>query len=136
MQVMMRGSAGRYVSPVYGGEWCTARSTLAYSPLFMLPLKKSIIDGNAILQWLMPIPVEWLIERDWWVQTHWEDSDSREVYRQLLRSPVLRDMVSTARMYPGARAMIVHIDQVPPPERQRPGGAQMSSQYPCFTTDT
>ena len=53
-------------------------------------------------------PLEWLIERDWWVQTHWEDGDSREVYRQLLRSPILRDMESTARMYPGARAMVVH----------------------------
>ena len=42
------------------------RSTLSYSPLFMLPLKKAIIDGNPVLQWLMPIPVEWLIERDWW----------------------------------------------------------------------
>ena len=46
----------------------------------------------------MPIPV---------------DSDSREVYRQLLRSPILRDMVSTTRMYPGARAMVVKIDQGP-----------------------
>ena len=54
----------------------------------MLPLKKTIIDGNPVLQWLMPIPVQWLIERDWWVQTHWEDGDSREVYRQLLRSPI------------------------------------------------
>ena len=81
----------------------------------MLPLKKTIIDGNPVLQWLMPIPVEWLIERDWWVQTHWEDGDSREVYRQLLRSPILRDMVSTARLQPGARAMVVHIDQVPEP---------------------
>ena len=83
-QVMMRGITGRYVSPVYGGECCTGRSTLtlAYSPLFVLPLKKAIINGNPVLQWLMPIPVEWLVERDWWVQTHWEDSDSREVYRQ------------------------------------------------------
>ena len=78
MQVMMRGITGKYASPVYGGEWGTGRSTLAYSPLFMLPLKKPIIDGNPVLQWLMPIPVEWLIERDWWVQTHWEDGDSRE----------------------------------------------------------
>ena len=85
MQVMMRGITGKYASPVYGGEWGTGRSTLAYSPLFMLPMKKTIIDGNPVLQWLMPIPVEWLIERDWWVQTHWEDGDSREVYRQLLR---------------------------------------------------
>ena len=62
---------------------------------------------------------------DWWVQTHWEDGDSREVYRQLLRSPVLRDMVSTARLYPGARAMVVNIDQVPPPEEQKPGSANV-----------
>ena len=125
MQVMMRGITGKYASPVYGGEWGTGRSTLAYSPLFMLPLKKAIIDGNPALQWLMPIPVEWLIERDWWVQTHWEDGDSREVYRQLLRSPILRDMVSTARMYPGARAMVVHIDQVPEPEGQKPTSADV-----------
>ena len=123
MQVMMRSITGRYASPVYGGGWSTGRSTLAYSPLFMLPLKKTIIDGNPVLQWLMPIPVEWLIERDWWVQTHWEDGDSREVYRQLLRS--LRDMVSTARMYPGARAMVVHIDQLPPPEEQKPRSANV-----------
>ena len=125
MQVMMRGITGKYASPVYGGEWGTGRSTLSYSPLLMLPLKKAIIDGNAVLQWLMPIPVEWLIERDWWVQTHWEDGDSREVYRQLLRSPILRDMVSTARMYPGARAMVVHIDQVPEPEGQKPSSANV-----------
>ena len=46
MQVMMRGITGKYASPVYGGEWGTGRSTLAYSPLFMLPLKKAIIDGR------------------------------------------------------------------------------------------
>ena len=46
MQVMMRGITGRYASPVYGGEWCTGRSMLAYSPLFVLPLKKAIIDGK------------------------------------------------------------------------------------------
>ena len=93
----------------------------------MLPLKKTIIDGNPVLQWLMPIPVEWLIERDWWIQTHWEDGDSREVYRQLLRSPILRDMVSTARMFPGARAMVVHIDQVPEPEAQKPSSANVNT---------
>ena len=87
MQVIMRGITGRYATPVYGGEWTTGRTMLAYSPLFLLPLKKGIIDGNPILHWLMPIPVEWLIERDWWIQTHWEDNDSREVYRQLLRKP-------------------------------------------------
>ena len=89
----------------------------------MLPLKKTIIDGNPVLQWLMPISVEWLIERDWWVQTHWEDGDSREVYRQLLRSLILRDMLSTARLHPGARAMVVHIDQVPEPEGHKPTSA-------------
>ena len=66
-----------------------------------------------------------MVERDWWVQTHWEDSDSREVYRQLIRSPILRDMVSTARMYPGARVMIVKIDQVPPPEEHKPRSAHV-----------
>ena len=101
------------------------RTTLAYPPLFVLPLKKATIDGTPILQWLMPILVEWLVERDWWVQTHWEDSDSREVYRQLLRSPILRDMISIARMYRGARAMIVRLDQVPPPEEQKPTSANV-----------
>ena len=51
----------------------------------------------------------------------------REAYRQLLRSPVLRDMVSTARLYPGARAMVVNIDQVPQPEEQKPGSANVYS---------
>ena len=59
------------------------------------------------------------------MQTHWEDGDSREVYRQLLRSPILRDMVSTARLYPGARAMVVHVDQVPEPEVQKPSSANV-----------
>ena len=124
-QVMLRGITGKYASPVYGGEWGTGRSTLAYSPLVMLPLKKTIIDGNPVLQWLMPIPVEWLIERDWWIQTHWEDGDSREVYRQLLRSPIMRDMVSTTRLHPGARAMVVHIDQIPEPEGHKPTSADV-----------
>ena len=125
MQVMMRGITGKYASPVCGGEWGTGRSTLAYSPLFMLPLKKAIIDGNPVLQLLMPIPAEWMIERDWWIQTHWEDGDSREVYRQLVKSPILSDMISTARMYPGARAMVVHIDQAPEPEAQKPTSADV-----------
>ena len=34
-------------------------------------------------------------------------------------------MVATARMYPGARAMVVKIDQVPPPEEQKPGSANV-----------
>ena len=58
MQVMMRGITGRYASPAYGGEWNTGRTTLSYSPLFLLPLKKSIIDGSPILHWLMPVPVD------------------------------------------------------------------------------
>ena len=53
---MMRGIAGRYVSPVYGGEWTTGRTTLLYSPLLLLPLKKPIIDGT-------PIPAESAIAR-------------------------------------------------------------------------
>ena len=84
MQVMMRGITGRYASPVYGGEWTTGRTTLSYSPLFLLILKKGIIDGSPILQWLMPIPVEWLIGGCRLIGR----TDSREVYRQLLRSPV------------------------------------------------
>ena len=46
MQVMMRGTTGRNASPVYGGEWIAGRTALAYSPLFVPPLKKAIIDGN------------------------------------------------------------------------------------------
>ena len=51
--------------------------------------------------------------------------DSREVYRQLLRSPILRDMISTARLYPSARAMIVKLDQVPPPLEGKPSSAHV-----------
>ena len=125
MQVMVRRVTGRYASPVYGGEWTTGRTALLYSPLILLPLKKSIIDGSPILQWLMPIPVEWLIERDWWTQTHSEDNDSRGVYRQLLCSPILRDMISTARLYPGARPMIIKLDMFPPPAEKKPRSANV-----------
>ena len=123
MQVMMRGGTGRYSSPLYGGEWTTGRTTLLYSPLILLPLKRSIVDRTSILQWLMPIPAEWLIERDWWIQTYWEDHDCRGVYRQLLNSPMLRDMIATTRLHPRARPMIVKLDMVPPPEETKPRSA-------------
>ena len=67
----------RYASPTYGGQWDCNHSTLKYYPLVVLPLKKTILDGSLLISWLTPVPVEWLIERDWWVQTHWEDIDSR-----------------------------------------------------------
>ena len=73
----------------------------------------------------VPEGQRWRTPRCLCLQTHWEDGDSREVYRQWLRRPVLRDMVSTARLYPGARAMVVNIDQVPAPEEQKPGSANV-----------
>ena len=39
-QVMMRRVTGRYASLVYGGKRNTGRTTLAYSPLFLLPPEK------------------------------------------------------------------------------------------------
>ena len=64
MQVMLRSFTGKYVSPTYGGEWALTKTTLHYLLLTFLPLKKSIIDGDPILQWVTLVPVEWLIERD------------------------------------------------------------------------
>ena len=98
MNVMIKSFTGQYVSPTYGGEWSISKTTLQYAPLVVLPLKKTIIDGNPFLQWITPLPVEWLVERDWWIQTHWEDNDCRTVYRNLVACPILRDMVSTARL--------------------------------------
>ena len=100
MQVMLRSFTGKYVSPTYGGEWGISKTTLQYSLLALLPPKKTIIDGNPFLQWITPVPVEWLVERDWWIQTHWEDNDCRNVYRRLVSCPKLSDMISTARLYP------------------------------------
>ena len=37
----------------------------------------------------------------------------------------MRDMVSTARLHPGARAMVVHIDQIPEPEGHKPTSADV-----------
>ena len=77
MQVMLKSFTGQYVSPTYGGEWSISKTTLQYAPLVVLPLKKTIVDGHPYLQWITPVPVEWLVERDWWIQTHWEDNDCR-----------------------------------------------------------
>ena len=57
--------------------------------------------------------VEWLVERDWWIQTHWEDNDCRSVYRRLVACPILRDMINTARLYPGGRVKIIEIQAIP-----------------------
>ena len=99
MQVMLKSFTGQYVSPTYGGEWSISKTTLQYAPLVVLPLKKTIVDGNPFLQWITPLPVEWLVERDWWIQTHWEDNDCRMIYRNLVACPILRDTIS---MHSGA----------------------------------
>ena len=114
MQVMLKSFTGQYVSPTYGGEWSISKTTLQYAPLVVLPLKKTIIDGHPYLQWITPLPVEWLVERDWWVQTHWEDNDCRMIYRNLVACPILRDMISTARLYPGGRVKIIELKAIPP----------------------
>ena len=59
LQVMLKSFTGQYVSPTYGGEWSISKTTLQYAPLVVLPLKKTIMDGNPFLQWITPIPVEW-----------------------------------------------------------------------------
>ena len=64
MQKKMRSDTGKYVSPTHGGQWSLGHTML------LLPIKKSIVDGNAVLTWITPVPVEWLVERDWWVRTH------------------------------------------------------------------
>ena len=120
MNVMLKSFTGQYVSPTYGGEWSISKTTLQYAPLVVLPLKKTIIDGNPFLQWITPLPVEWLVERDWWIQTHWEDNDCRTVYRNLVACPILRDMVSTARLYPGGRIKIIELKAIPPVEEKPP----------------
>ena len=89
MNVMIKSFTGQYVSPTYGGEWSISKTTLQYAPLVVLPLKKTIIDGNPFLQWITPLPAEWLVERDWWIQTHWEDNDCRMVLPQSGRMPNL-----------------------------------------------
>ena len=114
MQVMVKSFTGQYVSPTYGGEWSMSKTTLQYSPLVLLPLKKTIMDGNPYLQWITPIPVEWLVERDWWILTHWEDNDCRRLYRRVVSCPILRDMVNTARIYPGGRVKIIEAKAIPP----------------------
>ena len=114
MQVMLKSFTGQYVSPTYGGEWSISKTTLQYAPLVVLPLKKTIFDGHPYLQRITPLPVEWLVERDWWVQTHWEDSDCRMIYRNLVACPILRDMISTARLYPGGRVKIIELKAIPP----------------------
>ena len=118
MQVMVKSFTGQYVSPTYGGEWSISKTTLQYAPLVVLPLKKTIFDGQPFIQWITPSPVEWLIERDWWVQTHWEDNDCRMIYRNLVACPILRDLISTARLYPGGRVKIIELKAIPPPISQ------------------
>ena len=120
MNVMLKSFTGQYVSPTFGGEWSISRTTLQYAPLVVLPLKKTIIDGCPFLQWITPLPVEWLVERDWWIQTHWEDNDCRMVYRNLVACPILRDMLSTARLYPGGRIKIIELKAIPPPREEPP----------------
>ena len=90
------------------------KTTLQYAPLVVLPLKKTIMDGHPYLQWITPLPVEWLVERDWWIQTHWEDNDCRMIYRNLVACPILRDMISTARLYPGGRVKLIELKAIPP----------------------
>ena len=113
-QVMLKSFTGQYVSPTYGGEWSISKTTLQYAPLVVLPLKKTIMDGNPFLQWITPIPVEWLVERDWWIQTHWEDNDCRAMCRNLVAGPILRGMLSTARLHPGGRVKIIELKAIPP----------------------
>ena len=114
MQVMLKSFTGQYVSPTYGGEWSISKTTLQYAPLVVLPLKKTIMDGHPYLQWITPLPVEWLVERDWWIQTHWDDNDCRMIYRNLVACPILRDMISTARLYPGGRVKLIELKAIPP----------------------
>ena len=120
MNVMIKSFTGQYVSPTFGGEWSISKTTLQYAPLVVLPLKKTIIDGCPFLQWITPLPVEWLVERDWWIQTHWEDNDCRMVYRNLVACPILRDMLSTARLYPGGRVKIIELKAVPAVKEEPP----------------
>ena len=76
--------------------------TMGDSGLPMLPLKgAAIIDSNPVVWQLVPIPVAVLdLGGIGGRRRTGRMDDSREVDRQLLRSPMLRDMVSTARLYP------------------------------------
>ena len=87
----------------------------------MFPLKKSIIDGNLVLQCLTLIPVEWLNESGGCKLTGRTTIAARftEILCGVLR---LRDLISTARLHPGSRPMIVEVSAVPPPKVDLPEG--------------
>ena len=115
MQVMLKSFTGQYVSPTYGGEWSISKTTLQYSPLVLLPLKKTIIVAtlsyNGSHQYRQS---GWSRGIRGFRRTGREDNDCRQVYRRIVACPILRDMINEARLYPGGRVKIIEAKAVPP----------------------
>ena len=51
-----------HVSPQYGGVWSLENSSLVHYPI--IALNRTVRDGTSYASGLIPIPEEWLVERD------------------------------------------------------------------------
>ena len=71
------------MSPQYGGVWTLESSSLTRFPTAIVALNRSVCDGTSDASGLIPIPEEWLVERDWHIANHWEDQLCRERYLEL-----------------------------------------------------
>ena len=56
---------------------------------------------------------KWIYTRSTGFQL-WEDDDCRQVYRRVVACPILRDMINTARLYPGGQVKIIEAKAIPP----------------------
>ena len=85
-------------------DWAAERALRPRTPPWRC-LGATFRSHSSPLSWPKPSPnpvdvagnTNHPVERDWWIQTHWEDNDCRMVDRNLVACPILRDMISKSR---------------------------------------
>ena len=72
----------------------------------------AICDSASYASSLTPTPQEWLVEKDWYINHHWEDQFCRDVYQDLRRHPVMQHLPAAAMISPSTALQICPVDSI------------------------
>ena len=102
------GELARGCEELLGKLWIVPKSTdretlacLVHLPGCLIALRRSVRDGTAWASGLIPIPEEWLVEKDWYI---------RDTYQDLCNSGEMQHLRAAAVVVPGTTPSICPVE--------------------------
>ena len=102
------------ISLQYGGVWTLESSSLVDIPTTSIALSRTVRGDLSYASGLIPIPEEWLVERDtdWYIVNHWEDQFCREAYQKLCIFDEMQHLRTAAMVLLGATPSVCTVSLI------------------------